>query len=253
VTRLLPPALAPLRDRPSASGLFLDFDGTLSEIVARPELARPVPGATELLRRAAATFALVAICSGRPANVVRRLLGVEDADGVEVFGLYGLAADAPAASGAVRSDVTRAADGVPGSWVEDKGPSLAVHYRGAADEAAAERELTRALRAVAGRHGLELLAGKRVLEVAPAGTPGKGSAVTAAMRRRELAACGYAGDDVADLGAFAALDVLARQGCSTAKIAVRGPETPQGLLDAADVVVDGPGGLLELLRALVSP
>jgi hypothetical protein len=35
------------------------------------------------------------------------------------------------------------------------------------------------------------------------------------------------------------------------KVAVRGPETPEALLDAADVAVDGPGGLVAFLRQLV--
>ena len=60
----------------------------------------------------------------------------------------------------------------------------------------------------------------------------------------------YAGDDLPDLAAFSALDDLAGGGVSVLKVAVRGDETPTGLLEAADEVVEGPRGLVELLREL---
>ena len=58
----------------------------------------------------------------------------------------------------------------------------------------------------------------------------------------------YAGDDFADLDAFAALDRLST-GVSI-KVAVSGPETPEGLIEAADMVVEGPRALVPLLREL---
>jgi trehalose 6-phosphate phosphatase len=66
----------------------------------------------------------------------------------------------------------------------------------------------------------------------------------------QLSAALFAGDDVADLDAFRALDGLADKGLLAIKVAVRGEETPGDLVDAADVVVDGPEGLVELLGQL---
>src|SRR5207302_1813588 len=60
---------------------------TLSDIVPRPDLARPRPEASDVLARLARDYAIVAVVSGRPAEEVRSFLGVP---GVEVFGLYGL-------------------------------------------------------------------------------------------------------------------------------------------------------------------
>jgi trehalose 6-phosphate phosphatase len=60
----------------------------------------------------------------------------------------------------------------------------------------------------------------------------------------------YAGDDHADLDAFAALDRLSERGALTVKVAVRGAETPAELVEAADVVVGGPLGLVDLLAQL---
>ena len=60
----------------------------------------------------------------------------------------------------------------------------------------------------------------------------------------------FAGDDHPDLEAFEALDGLRAEGRSTVKVAVGGAETPDELLEAADVVVDGPEGLAALLASL---
>jgi trehalose 6-phosphate phosphatase len=247
-----------LRESAATGGLFLDFDGSLSEIVARPELAVAVPGATEVLAELARSYAIVAVVSGRPSSEIRERLAVP---GVEVFGLYGLegadgspaAAIAAADREALLDDITRCVESVPGARLEDKGASLAVHFRGVDDPEDAERRLLRGLRTAATRRGMVVLAGKMVLEVAPAATPGKGSAVTREARARGLTAILYAGDDLADLDAFAAVDRLWGEGAEGVKVAVGGPESPAALLAAADVVVDGPTGLVALLRDLVPP
>lgn len=204
----------------------------------------------ELLASLAETFGLVAVVSGRPTEYLRRLL---QARGVEVFGLYGLeAVDAP--GGAVRAalpEVERVAATVPGARVEDKGASVAVHYRGAPDTASAEAQLVARIGEVAGRHGLKVMPGKMVLELAPAEIPGKGHIVLREVSRRGLARCLYAGDDLADMHAFAALDELRAGGVEAVKVAVRSDETPEELLRSADLVVDGPSALVRLLRDLV--
>jgi trehalose 6-phosphate phosphatase len=89
-----------------------------------------------------------------------------------------------------------------------------------------------------------------VLELAPADTPGKGSVILREARARNLAGCLFAGDDRADLAAFAALDELEADGTVTVKVAVKSEETPQELIDEADIVVERPSGLLELLARL---
>jgi trehalose 6-phosphate phosphatase len=249
-------ALDAFRRSPATAGLFLDFDGSLSEIVARPELAVAVPGAREVLADLADSYAIVALVSGRPSAEVRERLAVP---GVEVFGLYGIEdAEGPAppemAAGdrqALLDDVTRCVEAVPGARLEDKGASLAVHFRGVDDPEDAERRLLRGLRSAASRRGMVVLAGKMVLEVAPATTPGKGAPVTREARARGLTAILYAGDDLADLDAFAAVDRLWGEGAEGVKVAVGGPESPAALLAAADVVVDGPTGLVALLRELL--
>jgi trehalose 6-phosphate phosphatase len=239
--------LREFRSAPGRSGVLLDFDGTLSPIVARPELARIREGARDAIARLVGRGAVVAIVSGRTGDELRELVGIE---GVRLAALYGLAEQAPPLSDDVLEVVAAAAHEVPGSRVERKGASVAVHYRAAEDPAVAQGALVAALSPIADEAGLELLPGKMVVELVPAGRPLKEGAVERIVADERLEAVLYAGDDVADLRAFEALDRLAERGLRTVKVAVHGRETPAALTAAADVVVDGPAGLVTLLRGL---
>jgi trehalose 6-phosphate phosphatase len=247
--------LGTIRGARKSAGIFLDFDGTLSEIVAAPELAVLAAGAAPLLRALTEAYAVVAVVTGRPAADVRERLPVP---GLAVLGLYGLedletASPAPRERARLLDEIRRCVRDVPGARMEDKERSVAVHYRGADDPARAARSLEERLGGVARRHGMVLLPGKMVLELAPAETPGKGALVVAAARSRHLEAVLYAGDDRADLDAFAALDRLVLEGVVAVKVGVGGAETPAELVAAADIVVNGPTGLLALLAELVEP
>jgi trehalose 6-phosphate phosphatase len=177
---------------------------------------------------------------------VARRLGV---DGVYYEGLYGLG-EAAEIDAALVENVRRVTADVEGAWVEAKGASVAVHYRKAADISAARTELVSALTEVTAVTGYEVVEGKMVLELLPVGRSRKGGAVEQLVRERSLQAVLYAGDDVADIEAFEALNRLAAQGLWSTTIAVGGPETPDPLLAAADVTVSGPSGLLDVLRQL---
>jgi len=229
------------------AGIFLDFDGSLSAIVARPEDAQPVEGAREALAALVGRFRVVAVISGRRSEEVAELLNVP---GLRYFGLYGMEEAAPELMAVVAPRVQAVAEAVPEAWVEDKGASIAVHYRQARDPPRARAELVAALAEVASSAGLEVVEGKMVVELVPAGRPRKGGAVERLVGENQLSAALFAGDDVADLDAFRALDGLADKGLLAIKVAVRGEETPGDLVDSADVVVDGPEGLVELLGQL---
>jgi trehalose 6-phosphate phosphatase len=227
------------------AGVFLDVDGTLAPIVERPELARVLPEIPPVLARLAARLDVVALVSGRPSDQVRDLV---DVDGVLVVGTHGLEDERPLAPEIL--DEIRSAAAAVGAWVERKGAAAAVHLRGLEDPEAAETALAGKLAVVAATHDLEVVPGKRILELAPAGRPRKGGAVERIARDRALDAVLFVGDDVGDLDAFAALDRLRTRGTWTCAVAASGRETPAEVVAAADLAVDGPAGVASLLGSI---
>ena len=246
--------------------MFVDFDGTLAPIVDDPPSARPLAGAVPALERLASKYARVAVISGRPVTYLMEHVGGAGAAGVELVGLYGLERVRAGSDGSVEVSaaavpwaeaIEAAASGAssaapPGVWVERKGLAVTLHYRGA-DELG--DWVASYARTTAGELGLDAHPGKKSWELRPPVATDKGTMV------EELAvglgAVCYIGDDVGDLPAFAALRRLtapAGGGVVTLAVAVRGgDETPAALVDAADVVVAGPAGVLELLEALAAP
>jgi trehalose 6-phosphate phosphatase len=231
--------LEAISSSPAEAGILLDVDGTLAPIVARPELAS-VPDETRAeLRRLVARYALVACISGRTGEDAARVVGV---DGPVYVGVHGLEL-APEAEG-WRGPLREFAESV--DWpVEDKGLAVVFHYREAADEVAA----LGVLRGVAERAtalGLRAQFGRKVLEVRPPVDADKGTAVRALLEQRGLRRALYAGDDTTDLDAFRGLDGLDL----SVRIAVASAEGPPALREAADIVVESPAELAELLRLL---
>ena len=228
-----------LAREPNRAALFLDVDGVLAPIVARPEDAT-VPEETRAeLERLAGRYALVAAVSGRASEDARRIVGVPT---LAYAGSHGLET-APDAQ-RWRTTLQRFVAGV--DWpVEDKGLTASFHYRTATDQNAARAELEKvAARAVA--VGLRARFGRKVLELLPPIDADKGTAVRELLSQRGLSRALYAGDDTTDLDAYDALDGLEL----TVRVAVASDEGPAELRERADVVVDGPPEFLELLRRL---
>jgi trehalose 6-phosphate phosphatase len=236
---------AEIAARAPRAGVFLDLDGTLAPIVARPELARVLPEILPTLGRLVRRLDVVAVISGRPSHQVRDLVGVE---GIVVVGTHGLEDERPITSEVL--DEIRAAAATVGAWVEQKGAAAAVHFRGLEDPEAAEAALAGRLTVIGATHDLEVVPGKRILELAPAGRSRKGGAVERISRARALEAVLFAGDDVGDLDAFAALERLGALGVWTCAVASRGPGAPPEVEAAADLVVDGPAGMSSLLASI---
>jgi trehalose 6-phosphate phosphatase len=228
--------------------VLLDFDGSLAEIVARPELAAPVEGAREALGALARRYRVVAVVTGRRSEEVSGLL---DVPGVRLLGVYGLEGEThPSVTPSLLERIRVAATVVPAAWAEDKGATVAVHFRQAPGPLAAREALLGVLGPIAEAAGLELVEGKMVVELMPVDRPRKGGAVRRLVDELDLRGVLFAGDDVADVEAYEELDRLEERGVVGVRVAVRGPETPDALLQAADVVVEGPSGLVELLRRL---
>jgi trehalose 6-phosphate phosphatase len=258
-------ALAVIAARPSSALLAFDFDGVLSPIVADPATSRAYPGIVDALRRLLAKVGNVAIISGRPAADVIAMADFGDLTASErfsVFGLYGMQrwdtagqrvvsdSVAPGIAG-VRAELPGliAGLGLPaGVAIEDKSMSIAVHTRRSDAPAEALAALLVPLGELAERHGLALEPGRLVLELRTPGSD-KGLVLTGIVERVSAGAVAYFGDDLGDLPAFAAVDRLRAAGVAGLKICSGSDEVPQ-LKVQADVVVDGPAGVLAFVNAL---
>ena len=228
-----------LAEAPERAAVLLDVDGVLAPIVPCPEDARVPDETRRELVRLAARYRLVACVSGRPSAQVAELVGVE---GVEIVGEHGLEL-APEAE-AWAEKVQAFARGV--DWpAEEKALSVSFHFRRSDDQAAARAYLVHVADAAAAA-GLVPRWGRMVLEVRPPVDADKGTAVRALVARAGVTRALYAGDDTTDLDAFAGLDGLELG----VRVAVDSGEAPPGLVEAADVVVAGPEGVLALLRSL---
>jgi trehalose 6-phosphate phosphatase len=242
--------------------ICLDFDGTLAPIVDDPNEARPLPGTAELLGHLAARFAAVALLSGRPADYLAKYAA---APGVRHLGLYGLqeirdgrvwvdprlAAARPAVIAAEQDLRDCAAVRDSGAYLEDKQYGVAIHTRRVADAARWTVPIDDAARQVAECHGLDVVLGKLVWELRPAVRSNKGDAVRRIISESNARSVVVAGDDLGDLSAFAAAFELKAHGGDVLRVAVDSAEAPPALIDQADLIVDGPPGLLEFLRRLL--
>lgn len=164
--------------------VFLDYDGTLTPIVARPEDARLSAAARRVLERLATTWPTV-ILSGRGRDDVRALVGLES---VTIAGSHGFDISGPnglrhEVAPGLRRRVTDAFDelvattaDIDGTFVENKVYSLSVHYRHVAESEVARVE---ALVDEAARHhsGLRKTGGKKVFELRPDVPWDKGRAI----------------------------------------------------------------------------
>jgi trehalose 6-phosphate phosphatase len=231
-----------LAAEPERAGLFLDFDGVLAPIVARPEEAKLPPETRAELERLAGRYALVAVVSGRAGDDVRARVGV---DGIVYVGSHGLELVPEAEDWRAAVADFAAAAPWPADRIEPKGLGVTLHYRGAPDEAGALRELERIAEA-ARAEGLAARFGRKILEVLAPIDANKGTAVRHLLAEHELTRALAAGDDTTDVDSFAALDGLEL----AIRVAVADAESPAALRESADVVVDSPGAFLELLRAI---
>jgi trehalose 6-phosphate phosphatase len=260
-------ALEPLHSDPSHSAVLLDIDGTLAPIVRHAADAH-VPEATRtLLIEIAKRYRLVGCVSGRRAAGARQIVAIGS---IAYVGNHGGELLRPGATGPeldpelaawgerVRAFAARVYTAehqrlrVRG---EDKQTIAAFHWRGAPDEAAAAAAV-REIAARAQHEGFAVHWGRKVLEVRPPVALDKGIGVTALLdgaTGTDFHAALYVGDDSTDLDAFRGLRALVTAGtlARAVCVAVRSDEAPAELVERADLTIDGPSGVRELLEALL--
>ncbi len=236
--------------------LFLDYDGTLTPIMERPDLAVLARTARETLRRLAGCVK-VAVISGRDLRDIRRLVAIDNifysgSHGFEIEGPEGwrlnreVAADfLPSLDGAERELRVRLR-GVDGVLVERKKFSIAVHYRLVGD---ADLSLVKqAVEETAANHpDLRRASGKKVFELQPKLDWNKGKAVLWLLRSLDLNPPDvlpiFIGDDITDEDAF---EAVRERGIG---IVVGGDDRPS----AATYALESPDEVLRFLDLLCPP
>ena len=246
---------------------MLDIDGTLAPIVQHAADANVPETTRQLLISVAKRYGLVACVSGRRASEARAMVSIGT---ISYLGTHGVEL--------LRAGWTEAVlDPEVEDWVrriqafgretdtadlrklrvrlEDKGAIVAFHWRGAPDEDAAKA----AVDAIAQRAqvaGLRTHWGRKVLEVRPPVKIDKGAGIIRLLDEvgPDIETALYVGDDTTDLDAFRALTTLVQEGrlTSAVRVGVKSTEGPSEITGEADIVVDGPDGVRELLTMLSS-
>lgn len=221
--------------------LFLDIDGTLLEFAARPQEVHVEAALLELLKQlSASTGGAVALVSGRSVEDIDKLFSPLAFPTAGQHGTERRAAEGtihrhmpPVEKlGFAAAQLVRLTAAHAGLVLENKGMTLALHYRLAPDlRALAEREMRRIAAGLG--EGFELQSGKFVIEIKPSGKD-KGSAIAEFIAEAPFAGRRpvFIGDDLTDEPAF---DVVNRAGGHSVKV---GPGITQArwhLFDAAAV------------------
>lgn len=226
----------------------LDFDGTVSPIAPKPNLARPHPRSARAIHTLVAMpDTVVAYVSGRSVASLR-IVSVAP-EGVLLVGSHGAEIVLPGQqsltpAGPEEADTLAALDAIlrsvveasPGTWVEKKPFGFALHTRGV-DPVLAERAIRSAIDAV-GRElpGITVREGKSIAEFATRSET-KGDAIRVLQEYTAADAVFYAGDDLTDEDAFAVLGdgdlgVHSGVGATLAAFSVAGPDSIADVLEA---------------------
>lgn len=196
--------------------IFLDYDGTLTPIVSRPDQAVLMDSVRAILSKLAAKTP-VAILSGRELKDVRKRVAIDGivyagSHGFDIAGPRGLhrqqATEFLPALDLAEKELREKLAGIAGALIEKKRFSIAAHYRNVNESDFPELE--RAVSEVAARHGeLRTMEGKKVYELLPNIDWDKGKAVLWLLENLDLEPGKirpiYIGDDRTDEDAFRAL------------------------------------------------
>ena len=232
--------------------VFLDIDGTLLEIAPSPDLVSVGPALPMLLpalrRRLGGAVALI---TGRSISDVDRLFpgmriaiaGQHGCERRDAQGTLHLHAKQTATLARLRDLFTAFARAHPGLTLEDKGATLAVHYRQAPQLAAHVHRTMRETVESTGTRGYRLQPGKCLLELRPDGRD-KGAAIADFMAEQPFRGRFpvFIGDDLGDEHGFA---VIERMGGWTIKVGAGATRARFRVPDVAAVIA--------WLGALVAP
>ena len=256
--------LRPVKADPARAAILLDIDGVLAPIVEHPDDAHVPETTRRPLIEIAKRYGVVACVSGRRASDARRVVALGS---IAYLGSHGSEVLRP---GTIAPEIDRELQ----AWsrrvqdfareaftedlrklrvrMEDKEAIAALHWRGVPDDEGAQAAVAEVARA-AESAGYTVHWGKKVLEIRPPVRIDKGAGIVGLLRDTELSAALYVGDDMTDIDAFRGLSELVEMGRlgQALRVGVASEDVPPALVAEADVMVEGPPGVRELLQALL--
>jgi trehalose 6-phosphate phosphatase len=244
------------------SGVFSDFDGTLSSIAATPDAAEPFEGAVDAVRRIAALVDEFAIITGRAAADALDKIGLPSVRVIDNHGLemildgehtanpIGEAAQASiaAAMDEITAKLTSRIDPT-GMVFENKLYTSSIHFRNTADPGAIGEILEPIAVQAAETHDLRITGGKMMFELRPKTVVSKGTALGDLVQAHDLGGAIFIGDDVTDVDGFRILrDLRESSDCATLAVGVMSRETHPSVLEESDILLSGVSDTVKMLK-----
>jgi moderate conductance mechanosensitive channel len=247
--------------RTGAMGLFVDLDGTLAAIAPRPEAASITPSVRQSLTDIAARIP-VTVLTGRSVSDAQRIIGLSSVTYAGNHGVEwldkGTAYVDPQVERYVRQVhslagvLQQSLKNLSGVVMEDKGPSISIHYRLSPTQVEARERIFEAVAQAPESQGLRVREGKMVVEVRAPVDLDKGTALRWVVQDRKLRSALIIGDDLTDVDAFRALTQIKHEtDFRGINVAVLGPNTPGEVLVAADYHLPSTEGV-ELFLTLLA-
>ena len=242
----------------SPFGLITDVDGTISRTAPTPEAAKVSPLCRRYLSSLSRHLALVAAISGRPANQVRDMLGI---NGMVYIGNHGLerwieghtefpnsAQDYSRVIKPVVEELTPLLS-IKGISIENKGVTATIHYRLCPDPQMAEGEILNAVKALAQAKDLRIVKGRMAVNLLPPVDINKGTATLDLIQEYNLQGGIYLGDDSTDIDAFRAIHTArCKSNFRGFAIGILSPETPEELVKETDFTLNGVSDVERFLK-----
>ena len=244
-----------LREKPW--GLFVDIDGTIADIVARPEDARVRPGCRQALESLAQQLPVVAIVTGRAVQTARQMVGVE---GLIYYGNHGLerwdrsglsvAPEARQHLGHLQEAgrLLQARLVLPGVILEEKGVGLSIHFRMSPRPDHMRSTVLAILDDTGIRQWMDVRVGKMHIDLRLPLDVNKGTAVRSLIQEYRLQGAVILGDDLTDVDSFrAARQSQEEGGFVNISVAVVGRDTPEEVIREAAYTLPGVAAVEEFL------
>jgi trehalose 6-phosphate phosphatase len=234
------------------TAVITDIDGTISEIVPRPDEAEVDQEMRLILVEIQKRYKLLAFITGRPVESARKMVDIEDAlyignHGMEYLQGNQIILDPEAANyqSQIRNieEILKNKLDMDGIILENKRTSLAIHYRLIKNQQKAKTTILKIIKTINLSPDLAVFTGRKIIEIKPKTVNNKGTIITEIVKKYDIKQLIYAGDDTTDQDAFKIISKLNKNSFTGISIVVLSDETPQKVAEDADYSV---GNIKEL-------